>query len=158
MYSTALGDIYTFGPTFRAENSNTARHLAEFWMIEPEIAFADLADDMACAEAYLKFCVKYILEKCAEDLAFFDSMVEKGLLQRLQVRVEERDVPEAPLELLIYTAIRALPRFCNAECGDARQLQVLLESCTFWCCSSTLLRPGECKEQKSYPKSQNIKP
>lgn len=87
MYSCALGDIYTFGPTFRAENSNTARHLAEFWMIEPEMAFADLADDMACAEAYLKFCVKYIMEHCEEDLAFFDSMVEKGLLQRLQVRV-----------------------------------------------------------------------
>lgn len=62
MYATAVGDIYTFGPTFRAENSNTSRHLAEFWMIEPELAFADLADDMACAEAYLKHCVKYILE------------------------------------------------------------------------------------------------
>lgn len=62
MYASALGDIYTFGPTFRAENSNTSRHLAEFWMIEPELAFADLADDMACAEAYLKHCVKYIME------------------------------------------------------------------------------------------------
>jgi aspartyl/asparaginyl-tRNA synthetase len=125
MYACALGNIYTFGPTFRAENSNTARHLAEFWMIEPEMAFADLvraplpllgsrwraclsllgpgcrwqgrvllvlslslprlplqSDDMACAEAYLKHCVRHILEHCAEDLAFFDSMVEKGLLQR----------------------------------------------------------------------------
>lgn len=62
MYATALGDIYTFGPTFRAENSNTSRHLAEFWMIEPELAFADLADNMACAEAYLKHCVKYLME------------------------------------------------------------------------------------------------
>lgn len=62
MYASALGDIYTFGPTFRAENSNTSRHLAEFWMIEPELAFADLADDMACAEAYLKHCVNYIME------------------------------------------------------------------------------------------------
>lgn len=64
MYASALGDIYTFGPTFRAENSNTSRHLAEFWMIEPELAFADLADDMACAEAYLKHCVNYIMEVC----------------------------------------------------------------------------------------------
>lgn len=62
MYASALGDIYTFGPTFRAENSNTSRHLAEFWMIEPELAFADLADTMACAEAYLKHCVRYVLE------------------------------------------------------------------------------------------------
>jgi asparaginyl-tRNA synthetase len=62
MYASALGNIYTFGPTFRAENSNTSRHLAEFWMIEPELAFADLSDDMACAEAYLKHCVRYILE------------------------------------------------------------------------------------------------
>lgn len=62
MYASALGDIYTFGPTFRAENSNTSRHLAEFWMIEPELAFADLADDMSCAEAYLKHCVNYVME------------------------------------------------------------------------------------------------
>ncbi len=82
MYACALGNIYTFGPTFRAENSNTARHLAEFWMIEPEMAFADLADDMACAEAYLKHCVRHILQHCSEDLAFFDSMIEKGLIDR----------------------------------------------------------------------------
>lgn len=85
MYACALGNVYTFGPTFRAENSNTARHLAEFWMIEPEMAFADLNDDMACAEAYLKHCVAHVLQHCQEDLAFFDGMVEKGLIQRLQV-------------------------------------------------------------------------
>lgn len=73
MYATALGDIYTFGPTFRAENSNTSRHLAEFWMIEPELAFADLSDDMACAEAYLKHCVRYILEVSEHRSAFWRS-------------------------------------------------------------------------------------
>lgn len=162
MYACALGDIYTFGPTFRAENSNTARHLAEFWMIEPEMAFAGLEDDMACAEAYLKHATRcgrlaclaaacrprrcslracglasrplarlppprlvlrcraaflpnlnpttntngrnqhqrhnsYILEHCEEDLAFLDSMVEKGLLQRLQ------DVAERPFATVTYT-------------------------------------------------------
>ncbi|WIA31797.1 hypothetical protein OEZ86_002666 [Tetradesmus obliquus] len=103
MYASALGDIYTFGPTFRAENSNTSRHLAEFWMIEPELAFADLADDMACAEAYLKHCVRYIMEHCPEDLAFFDAMVEKGLLARLQ------DVLDKPFATVTYTeAIKLL--------------------------------------------------
>jgi asparaginyl-tRNA synthetase len=73
-YASALSDIYTFGPTFRAENSNTSRHLAEFWMIEPELAFADLNDDMACASAYLQYVVKYILENCKEDMDFFQYM------------------------------------------------------------------------------------
>lgn len=80
----ALSDIYTFGPTFRAENSNTSRHLAEFWMIEPEMAFADLNADMECAESYLKFCVQYALDNCKEDLEFFDKHIENGLLARLQ--------------------------------------------------------------------------
>lgn len=82
--ATALSDVYTFGPTFRAENSNTSRHLAEFWMIEPEMAFADLKDDMECAESYLKFCIEYILEHCKEDLEFFDKFIENGLIARLQ--------------------------------------------------------------------------
>lgn len=84
IYACALSDIYTFGPTFRAENSNTSRHLAEFWMIEPEMAFADLKDDMECAESYLKFCVQYVLEHCKEDLIFFDQFIEKGLVARLE--------------------------------------------------------------------------
>lgn len=83
----ALSDVYTFGPTFRAENSNTSRHLAEFWMIEPEIAFADLKDDMDLAEDYLKFCVQYALDHCPDDLAFFNQNVEKGLLERLAATV-----------------------------------------------------------------------
>ncbi len=79
----AFGNIYTFGPTFRAENSNTPRHAAEFWMIEPEIAFADLEDNMDLAEEMLKYIVSYILEKCAYELEFFDKFLSPGLLDRL---------------------------------------------------------------------------
>lgn len=82
-YAMAFGDIYTFGPTFRAENSNTARHAAEFWMIEPEIAFADLADDMQLAEDMLKFVIRYVLEQAPDEMAFFNNFVDKGLLERL---------------------------------------------------------------------------
>lgn len=78
-----LGQIYTFGPTFRAENSNTSRHAAEFWMIEPEAAFYDLADDAALAEDFVRTLLRSVLEECAEDLAFFDEHVEKGLIARL---------------------------------------------------------------------------
>ena len=79
MYATALGDIYTFGPTFRAENSNTPRHAAEFWMIEPEMAFADIYDDMDLAEDMVRFCVKDIMENCAEDLDLFEKFVDPTL-------------------------------------------------------------------------------
>ncbi|XP_043812293.1 asparagine--tRNA ligase, chloroplastic/mitochondrial isoform X3 [Manihot esculenta] len=85
-YATALSDVYTFGPTFRAENSNTSRHLAEFWMIEPELAFADLNDDMACATAYLQYVVRHILENCKEDMDFFNNWIEKGIIDRLSVK------------------------------------------------------------------------
>ncbi|KAH0686837.1 hypothetical protein KY284_017390 [Solanum tuberosum] len=91
-YATALSDIYTFGPTFRAENSNTSRHLAEFWMIEPELAFADLDDDMACATAYLQYVVQYVLENCKEDMDFFDTWIEKGIINRLTDVVEKNFV------------------------------------------------------------------
>ena len=80
----ALGQIYTFGPTFRAENSNTPRHLAEFWMIEPEMAFYELQDDMDLAEDFLKYLIRYALENCREDLEFMNQMWDKGLLERLQ--------------------------------------------------------------------------
>jgi asparaginyl-tRNA synthetase len=83
-YCLALTKVYTFGPTFRAENSNTSRHLAEFWMIEPEIAFADLSDDATLAERLLKFVFESLLKERQEDLAFFDERVEKGLLAKLQ--------------------------------------------------------------------------
>ena len=86
--ATALGAIYTFGPTFRAENSNTPRHLAEFWMVEPEVAFADLDDLMALEEEFIKYCVKWALEHCQDDLQFLNDMFDKGLIERLQKVVE----------------------------------------------------------------------
>ena len=79
----AFGKIYTFGPTFRAENSNTARHAAEFWMIEPEIAFADLNDDMDLAENMIKFAIKYVMEKCPDEIKFFNDFYDKDLIERL---------------------------------------------------------------------------
>ena len=82
-YAMAFKNIYTFGPTFRAENSNTTRHAAEFWMIEPEIAFADLKDDMILAEGMLKYVIRYVLEHAGEEMKFFNSFVDKGLLERL---------------------------------------------------------------------------
>lgn len=83
-YALAFRDVYTFGPTFRAENSNTARHAAEFWMVEPEIAFADLKDNMALAEDLLKFIIRYVIEQAPEEMEFFNSFVDKGLLDRLE--------------------------------------------------------------------------
>mmetsp|Transcript_24620 Transcript_24620/g.65011 ORF Transcript_24620/g.65011 Transcript_24620/m.65011 type:complete len:496 (-) Transcript_24620:41-1528(-) len=88
-YCCAMSSVYTFGPTFRAENSHTSRHLAEFWMIEPELAFADVHDDMDCAEDYLKYCVKYAMTHNRADLEFFDAHVEKGLLARLELLLKE---------------------------------------------------------------------
>ena len=82
-YALAFRNIYTFGPTFRAENSNTARHAAEFWMIEPEIAFADLDDNIELAENMLKYVIKYVMDECPEEMAFFNQFIEKGLLDKL---------------------------------------------------------------------------
>ena len=87
--ATALGQIYTFGPTFRAENSNTPRHLAEFWMIEPEVAFIDLNELMDLEEDFIKHCVRWALEHCKEDLEFLNKMVDKTLLERLEGVVKE---------------------------------------------------------------------
>jgi asparaginyl-tRNA synthetase len=91
-YCLALTKVYTFGPTFRAENSNTSRHLAEFWMIEPEIAFADLSDNANLAEALLKFVLKRLLEERPEDMAFFDERIEKGIVAKLQGIVQSEFV------------------------------------------------------------------
>ena len=86
--ATALGAIYTFGPTFRAENSNTPRHLAEFWMIEPEVAFNDITDNMDLAEDFIKYCVNWALEHCKDDLEFLNKMIDKTLLDRLNFVVK----------------------------------------------------------------------
>lgn len=105
IFACAMSDIYTFGPTFRAENSNTTRHLAEFWMIEPEMAFADLKDNMDCAEQYLKFVIHYVLKHCPEDMHFFDKHISTGLLKKLE------HVLETPFERASYTyAIRILEK------------------------------------------------
>jgi len=93
----ALGLIYTFGPTFRAENSNTSRHLSEFWMIEPEMAFYDIKDNMDLAEDFLKYLLKYVLEHCADDLDFLNKMYDKELIERLKT------VSETTFERLTYT-------------------------------------------------------
>ena len=83
-FAMAFGDVYTFGPTFRAENSNTQRHAAEFWMIEPEMAFCDLAGDMDVAEAMIKYAIQKVMERCPDEISFFNSFVDKGLKQRLE--------------------------------------------------------------------------
>ena len=83
-YAMAFRNIYTFGPTFRAENSNTTRHAAEFWMIEPEIAFADLKDDMMLAESMIKYIIRYVLENAPEEMKFFNNFIDKGLIERLE--------------------------------------------------------------------------
>ena len=87
--ATALSKIYTFGPTFRAENSNTTRHLAEFWMIEPEVAFNDINDNMDLAEEFIKYCVQWALDNCYDDVKFLNDMFDKGLIERLQGVLKE---------------------------------------------------------------------
>ncbi|MDR2259085.1 MAG: asparagine--tRNA ligase [Treponema sp.] len=108
-YATALSRVYTFGPTFRAENSNTTRHLAEFWMIEPEMAFAGLEDNMALAEDFLKFIFRTVLNDNAEDLQFFDSHIEKGIIGTL------RQVADSRFTHMTYTdAVAELEKAANS--------------------------------------------
>ncbi|KAA0213917.1 MAG: asparagine--tRNA ligase [Leptolyngbya sp. PLA3] len=112
-YCCALSRVYTFGPTFRAENSNTSRHLAEFWMIEPEIAFADLAADADLAEEMLKYLFDDLLTRRADDMAFFDLRIEKGLIERL------RHIIKSPFRRLPYTEAVAILEKAR-EAGDAK--------------------------------------
>ncbi|TXH31299.1 MAG: asparagine--tRNA ligase [Cyclobacteriaceae bacterium] len=132
-YALALGDIYTFGPTFRAENSNTTRHLAEFWMIEPEMAFYELADNMELAEAFLKFLCKYALENCADDLEFLNKRAQEeeagkpqeqrselGLIDRLKFIVEN------DFQRLSYT--EAIDILKNSNPNKKKKFQYLIEN------------------------------
>ncbi len=105
VFALAFKNVYTFGPTFRAENSNTARHAAEFWMIEPEMAFCDLRGDMALAEDFIRSIVKEVMDRCPEDIEFFNQWIEKGLIKKLEALLE------APFEVLTYTdAIKHLEK------------------------------------------------
>ncbi|MDA9898211.1 asparagine--tRNA ligase [Flavobacteriales bacterium] len=128
----ALGQVYTFGPTFRAENSNTSRHLSEFWMIEPEVAFTDLNDNMDLAEDFLKYCIQYVLDKCADDIAFLDKRLadeeknlpkeqksEMGLTERLKFVVEN------DFERLTYT--EAINILRNSKPNKKKKFQYLIE-------------------------------
>lgn len=108
-YATALGRIYTFGPTFRAENSNTSRHLAEFWMVEPEAAFCDLGDNMRLAESYLKRILSDCLNHCDEDMKFFNEHIQKGVLDQLS------KVVQTPFSHMTYTEAVAVLE----NCGEA---------------------------------------
>ncbi|TWJ32679.1 asparagine--tRNA ligase [Geobacter argillaceus] len=97
LYALAFSDIYTFGPTFRAENSNTSRHAAEFWMIEPEMAFADLQDDARLAEEFFRYLCRHVLDECHDDLAFFNDHIDKGLIERV------RQVADSSFAMMEYT-------------------------------------------------------
>ncbi|MEG0952259.1 MAG: asparagine--tRNA ligase [Niameybacter sp.] len=117
-FAMAFRDVYTFGPTFRAEKSNTPRHAAEFWMIEPEIAFADLKDDMRLAEDMVKFVINYVLENAPEEMAFFNQFVDKGILERLQ------GVVSADFGVVDYTEAVEILKTCGKE----------FEYTVFWGC------------------------
>lgn len=105
LFASAMSKVYTFGPTFRAENSNTPRHLAEFWMIEPEVAFCDLAGDMDLAEEFIRYVIEYVLKNCEEDMQFFNKWVEKGIIDSLQ------SLCKSSFERITYTdAIAALEK------------------------------------------------
>jgi asparaginyl-tRNA synthetase len=107
IYASAFTNIYTFGPTFRAENSNTPRHLAEFWMVEPEMSFCDLEDDMALAEEFLKYILQYVLEHCRADLEFFDQRIDPGVLATLE------HVADSSFQHITYTEAVALLEKAN---------------------------------------------
>ena len=111
-YAAAISRVYTFGPTFRAENSNTARHLAEFWMVEPEAAFAGLEENMELAEDFLKYMFNSVLEECPDELAFFDEYVEKGIIENL------KNVAAAKFSHITYTdAVKELEKAHSANKG-----------------------------------------
>lgn len=117
----SLGEIYTFGPTFRAENSNTPRHLAEFWMIEPEMAFYDINDNMDLAEEFVKYLIKYVLENCTEDLEFLNNMVDKTLLEKLNFVIQNEFIRTTYTEAV--KILEAAGRKWEFPVGWGRELQ-----------------------------------
>ena len=117
----SLGEIYTFGPTFRAENSNTPRHLAEFWMIEPEMAFYDIKDNMDLAEEFVKYLIRYVLENCREDLEFLNNMIEKTLLEKLNFVLQNEFVRITYTEAI--SILEASGRKWEYQVGWGRDLQ-----------------------------------
>lgn len=121
-FACGAGDCYTFGPTFRAENSNTSRHLAEFWMIEPEIVFAELSDVMDMAEDYTKFCVRYVLANNADDVEFFNQWIDKGLEARL------KNLVDTDYERITYTDA------CELLCKHLAEKKVKFEKKPVWGC------------------------
>jgi asparaginyl-tRNA synthetase len=124
-FAMAFRDVYTFGPTFRAENSNTTRHAYEFWMIEPEIAFADLDDDMDLMESFLKYIISYVLDNCKDEMDFFERFFEKGLKEKL------KHVVDTPFKKMTYTegiellkkAVNSGVKFENNEISRGMDLQ-----------------------------------
>lgn len=116
-FALAFRDVYTFGPTFRAENSNTVRHASEFWMIEPEIAFADLEDDMLLAEDLVKYCIDYVFENCKEEMQFFNNMIDHSLIERLQ-KVANSDFKRMEYTTAIEELQKAVKNGVDFECKD----------------------------------------
>ena len=110
IYALSMGDVYTFGPTFRAENSNTSRHLAEFWMIEPEMAFCDLQGDIDLAVEFLKYVFAYVLEKCQEDMAFFNRFMDSSLIENLE-RIHSQEFETIPYTDAIEVLSKAKEKF-----------------------------------------------
>lgn len=115
-YCCGIGDVYAFGPTFRAEKSHTSRHLAEFWMIEPEIAFANLSDIIECSESYIKFCIKTVLHECNVDLDFLDKLQNKGLIKKLQMLIDHDFVKMSYSQAI--DLLHTHKKFKNIQWGD----------------------------------------
>lgn len=128
MYACGLSKIYTFGPTFRAEISHTTRHMSEFWMIEPEVAFAELPDIMDLAEAFLKYTLRYVLDNNRDDLDFLDSQIEKGLVERLQ------KIANSPFKRISYT--EAIDILQKAIKGKSLVFLICLPFFVFFLCIS----------------------
>ena len=116
-FALAFRDVYTFGPTFRAENSNTVRHASEFWMIEPEIAFADLEDDMLLAEDLIKYCIDYVFENCKDEIEFFNNMIDHGLIERLR-KVANSEFKRMEYTQAIEELKKAVDNGVDFECKD----------------------------------------